>query len=51
MTTDKKNQNINNSIDITEIVNAVLNEIDNRKAETRKNEAENILKDLDQFGN
>lgn len=51
ITTDKKNQNINNSIDIKEIVNAVLNEIDNRKAENRKNEAENILKDLDQFGN
>lgn len=49
-TTDKQNQKTSNSIDIKEIVNAVINEIDSKKAQDRKEIADNILKDLDQYG-
>lgn len=49
-TTENKNQSTNNSIDIKEIVNAVINEIDSRKAKDRKDIANDILKDLDKFG-
>ena len=47
---EKKVEKQQDSIDMKSIVNAVIDEINNRKAENRKNEAEEILKDLDQFG-